>query len=62
MKGKDLVKKAQKEGWVIDRVHGSHYIMAKMNKTVSIPCHNKDLGVGIYNALLKQLGIKGGNK
>lgn len=39
MKGKELVKLLQKNGWVVDRIHGSHYIMKKDNETEIIPVH-----------------------
>ena len=58
MKGKDLVALFKKNGWELDRVNGSHHIMVKGNKTLSVPCHNKDLGKGLYNALLKQAELK----
>jgi hypothetical protein len=32
--------------------------MVKGDKTVSVPCHNTDMGVGLYKALLKQTGLK----
>ena len=62
MKGKDLVKLLKKNGWELDRIKGSHHIMVKGSSTVSIPCHNEDLGKGLYNSLLKQAGLKEGKK
>ena len=61
MTGKDLVKLLQKEGWFIDRTHGSHYIVKKDGyKPASIPVHGgKDLPIGILNKLLKDTGLKG---
>jgi len=58
MKGIELVKRLQQDGWGIDRIRGSHYIMIKGSKTVSIPVHNTDLGSGLLNKLLKQTGLK----
>ena len=58
MKGKDFVKFLKQNGWELDRINGSHHIMVKDNKTLSVPCHNKDLGVGLFNALMKQAGLK----
>jgi predicted RNA binding protein YcfA (HicA-like mRNA interferase family) len=55
-KGKDLVKEFQKAGWSIERISGSHHIMVKETKTVSIPVHgSKELGKGLENKLRKQL-------
>jgi predicted RNA binding protein YcfA (HicA-like mRNA interferase family) len=58
MTGKQLIKLAAKNGWKKDRQRGSHVILKKDEKIVSIPLHNKDLGKGILNNLLKQLKIK----
>ena len=58
MTGKELVKKLKKDGWIIDRIHGSHHILKKDGQIVSVPCHNTDLKVGILNSLLKQTGLK----
>jgi len=59
MTGKELVKLLEQRGWTLDRIQGSHYIMAKQSKTLSVPVHGKqDLGKGILNKLLKAGGIK----
>ena len=58
--GKDLIKKLEKEGWVLDRVNGSHHILEKHGKSISIPVHaGRDLTKGILNKLLKDTGLKG---
>ncbi|MCL1874252.1 MAG: type II toxin-antitoxin system HicA family toxin [Clostridiales bacterium] len=49
----------QKNGWKIDRVQGSHHIMAKGSDTVSVPVHaGKDLPAGTLNDILKKAGLK----
>jgi len=58
VKGKDLVKLLKKNGWTLDRINGSHHMMVKDGETVSVPCHNKDLGKGLLNDLLKDAGLK----
>lgn len=59
MSGKQLIKLLNKEGWKLDRVIGSHYIMVKDEKTLSIPVHsNKDLSKGLLHSLMKQGGLK----
>lgn len=59
LSGKQLVKWLLEEGWTIDRISGSHHIMVKGDKTVSVPVHeNKDLPNGLLNKLLKQAGLK----
>lgn len=57
--GKQFVKLLLEDGWVVDRISGSHYIMAKDDKTVSVPVHaDRDLPTGLLNKLLKQAGLK----
>jgi predicted RNA binding protein YcfA (HicA-like mRNA interferase family) len=57
MRGKEVVKLLEQNGWQIQRVKGSHYIMEKYDMTIAIPVHNKDLGKGILSKILKQAGI-----
>lgn len=58
MKPKDLIKELEKNGWELDRIRGSHHVMKKGNQTEVIPYHNKDLKIGILNAILKRTGLK----
>jgi predicted RNA binding protein YcfA (HicA-like mRNA interferase family) len=45
MSGKQLIKLLKDKGWILDRLEGSHHIMVKGDKTLSVPVHkNKDLG------------------
>lgn len=58
MKGKDLVKLLEQNGWYVDRIHGSHHVLKKDGKTEVIPVHNKDIPVGLLNAIMKRAGLK----
>jgi predicted RNA binding protein YcfA (HicA-like mRNA interferase family) len=59
MTGKEFIKLLIKNGWELDRIKGSHHIMIKQHKTLSVPVHgNKDLPVGTLNSLLKDGGLK----
>ena len=59
MTGRELIRLLEKDGWILDRIKGSHHIMIKDNKTLSVPVHSsKDLGKGLLNKLLKQGGLK----
>lgn len=58
MRGKELVKLLQKNGWRIDRIKGSHHIMKKDGKTEIIPVHNTDIPTGLVNSILKRAGLK----
>jgi predicted RNA binding protein YcfA (HicA-like mRNA interferase family) len=57
--GKQLIKLLNEKGWHLDRIEGSHHILARGDKTLSVPVHgNKDLGKGLLHALMKQGGLK----
>ena len=59
MTGKKLIKLMINKGWRLDRISGSHHIMVKDDKTISIPVHgNSDLPIGLLSKLLKQGEIK----
>ncbi len=59
MTGSALVKLLKQNGWQVDRISGSHHIMVKGSKTISVSVHGKkELGKGITQAILKQAGIK----
>lgn len=58
MRGKDLLKLMQKNGWKVVRVNGSHHILEKDGKIETIPIHGKDVPNGLLNAILKRHGLK----
>ncbi|MBQ5317355.1 MAG: type II toxin-antitoxin system HicA family toxin [Oscillospiraceae bacterium] len=59
MSGKELLKKAQQNGWVVDRINGSHHIVKKDGKTETIPVHgDKDIPTGLLNKILKRMDLK----
>ena len=59
MTGKELVRLLENNGWTLDRISGSHYIMTKANKTLSVPVHSsKELGKGLLSKLMKAGGLK----
>ncbi len=58
MKDKDLLKLLQKNGWKIERIHGSHHILIKGDKTEIVPVHGRDVPIGLLNAILKRTGFK----
>jgi predicted RNA binding protein YcfA (HicA-like mRNA interferase family) len=59
MTGKQLIKLLQEKGWQSDRIEGSHHILIKGDKTLSVPVHgSKDLRKGLFNSLVKQGGLK----
>jgi len=59
MTGREVIKLLEKNGWLLDRIRGSHHIMIKEDKTLSVPVHgSKDMGKGLLNKLLKEGGVK----
>ena len=58
MKGKELIKLLKNDGWYLDRISGSHHVMKKSDNTEIIPVHNKDLPIGLANAIMKRTGLK----
>ncbi len=59
MTGRQLIKIMRQNGWILDRVAGSHHIMVKENRrSVPVPVHGKkDLPRGLVSTILKQAGI-----
>ena len=58
MKDNELLNLLQKEGWIVDRIKGSHHIMIREHKTLSLPIHGKDVPTGLLNKLLRDAGLK----
>ncbi|KKQ74001.1 MAG: hypothetical protein US96_C0044G0005 [Candidatus Woesebacteria bacterium GW2011_GWB1_38_5b] len=58
-KPRQLIKKFEKAGYVIDRQRGSHVILyhPKERKRLTIPMHVKDLPKGTLNSIIKQSGL-----
>ena len=58
MSSKELLKKLKKDGWIEERVEGSHHVLKKGDRTEVIPVHgNKDIPKGLLNAILKRTGV-----
>ena len=59
MTGKELIKMLKSNGWILDRIRGSHYILIKGKETVVVPVHsNKDIPKGTLENILKKAGFK----
>lgn len=58
VKGRELIKLLEDNGWILDRINGSHHIMKKDDLTITVPVHNKDLKKGLLNKILKISGLK----
>ena len=60
MTGQELIKILKDDGWILDRISGSHHIMIKEGRrSIPIPVHGKkDIPIGLYKRILKQAGIE----
>lgn len=60
MSGRELVKRLKKAGWTVERISGSHHIMAKPGyRAVPVPVHGKkDLPKGLLAAILRQTNLE----
>ena len=57
MTGKEVIKRLKRDGWIEDRIVGSHHICEKDGKTIVVPVHgNKDLDKGMLHIIKKQAG------
>ena len=58
--GKQLVRLLEANGWILDRIQGSHHIMEKPGyRPVIVPMHgNKDIQPLFAKSILKQAGLK----
>ena len=57
--GDDVSRALRKAGFELDHWSGSHAIMFNPStvRTVSVPCHRKDLQPGILHGLIKDAGL-----
>jgi predicted RNA binding protein YcfA (HicA-like mRNA interferase family) len=59
MKSADVIRLLKDDGWVLDRIRGSHHVFKHPRKAgiVVVPHPKKDLGTGLVKAIFKQAGI-----
>ena len=56
LSGKEVVEVFKRDGWVVDRIEGSHHILVKPghDATLSIPVHGKkEVKLGLLKRLIK---------
>ena len=59
MTGLEVIAKLKAAGWVLNRIRGSHHILAKDGQAVPVPVHgSRDLGAGLLAAIQRQTGVK----
>lgn len=56
---KEIIRILNKNGYLLDRVKGSHqiFIHGETAQRIIVPMHNKDLPKGTFYAILKQADI-----
>lgn len=56
---RQLIRALERQGWQLDRVRGSHYIMAHPDRdqVVPVPHHNRDIKSGTLSGILSSTGI-----
>lgn len=59
MKSRDIIKALEKNGWVLERVKGSHHHFVKegSDRIVTVPHPKKDIPLGTVKSIEKQSGV-----
>jgi len=55
---RDIKRRLEREGWVLDRVKGSHHVFRKPanGAIIVLPHPKKDLGAGLVRKIYKDAG------
>ncbi|HET6609976.1 MAG TPA: type II toxin-antitoxin system HicA family toxin [Rhodopila sp.] len=59
MPSANLIRELKAQGWVLDRIRGSHHVFKHPTRsgTIVVPHPKKDLGKGLVDKIRKQAGI-----
>lgn len=59
MNSKDVIKRLERDGWILKKVSGSHHHYTHPTKPgkVTVPHPKKDLPVATVNSIWKQAGL-----
>ena len=57
VKPKEAIKALERGGFHTRRITGSHYILKKDKRIVTVPYHNKDLKRGTLASIISQSGF-----
>jgi len=59
MKSSEFHQKVKRNGWLLLRTKGSHYIYEKDGKVYPVPYHGaKEIGKGLENKMTKEMGLR----
>jgi predicted RNA binding protein YcfA (HicA-like mRNA interferase family) len=60
MTSSEVIRRLKDDGWVLNRIKGSHHIYVHVSKAghITVPHPKKDLGLGLIKKLMKQANIK----
>jgi len=57
VKPRVVIRALKRNGFVIDHVTGSHYILIRERLRVTVPYHNRDLKRGTLASIITQAGL-----
>ena len=57
LKPKVVIRALERNGFIVHRVTGSHYILKKNKLRVTVPYHGKDLKPGTLASIIEQAGL-----
>ena len=57
---RDIKRRLEADGWVLDRVRGSHHIYTKLgaNRAIPVPHPKKDMPIGTARSIYKMADWK----
>lgn len=60
MKSADIIRELKADGWVLDRVRGSHHVFKHPDRVglVVVPHPKRDLGTGLITAIRNQAQLR----
>ena len=59
MNGKQVADLLKRDGWILDRINGSHHIFIKDRKICPVPVHGKkDLAPGTLAKIRRITGLR----
>jgi len=58
LSSRDLKRRLERDGWILERVRGSHHVFRnpKTGAIIVLPHPKKGLGIGLVRAIYKQAG------